>query len=373
MPSLGADMEEGTLVKWMVQPGDRVQRGDIMAVVHTEKAEIEVEVFETGVVDTLVAQPGAKLPVGAVLAILRAAEETPTPVSAPAPAPPVPPAGEERLRVSPLARRMAQDLGIDLSTIQGAGPHGAVERADVERAAAARVPAAPPAPGEAAKPPMASEEFRTGMRRAIAAAMARSNREIPHYYLETRIDMSAALRWLEAANRKRPVPLRLLPVALLLKAVAHALAEVPELNGYWKDDRHQPQEAVHIGLAISLRQGGLVVPAVLHADRKSLDELMSAMSDLIQRARAGRLRSSEITEGTITVTNLGDRGVETVLGVIYPPQVALVGFGKIAESPWAANGMLGVRPVLAATLAAGRNSSRPSPAGCNSRRSYDRV
>jgi pyruvate dehydrogenase E2 component (dihydrolipoamide acetyltransferase) len=189
------------------------------------------------------------------------------------------------------------------------------------------------------------------MRRAIAAAMARSNRDIPHYYLQTQIDMSSALRWLEAANRTRPVQQRLLPVALLIKAVTRALKEVPELNGYWKDDRNQSQDAVHVGFAISLRQGGLVVPAILLADQKNVDELMAAMSDLIQRARAGRLRSSEITDATITVTNLGDRGIETVFGVIYPPQVALVGFGRISERPWAEDGVLGVRPVLTATLA----------------------
>jgi pyruvate dehydrogenase E2 component (dihydrolipoamide acetyltransferase) len=190
------------------------------------------------------------------------------------------------------------------------------------------------------------------MRRAIAAAMTRSNREIPHYYLETRIDMSRALRWLEAANQQRSVKERLLSTVLLLKAVARALGDVPELNGYWQDDRHQPQEGIHIGFAIALRQGGLVTPALHHVDLKSLDEMMEAMRDQIMRARAGRLRSSEMTDATITVTNLGDLGVETVYGVIYPPQVALVGFGKIAEQPWAEQGMLGVRPVLTATLAA---------------------
>lgn len=350
MPSLGADMEEGTLVQWLVKPGDRVKRGDIIAIVHTEKADIEVEVFETGVVDQLLAEPGAKLPVGTALAILRTDGEA-APLTRPAPTAPIPlppAAPETRARVSPLARRLAQELGVDLAAVHGTGLHGAIERADVERAAAAakadKFAAVPPA-----KP--AGEEAYRGMRRAIAAAMARSNREIPHYYLKTQIEMTSALRWLEAANLKRPVQQRLLPAALLLKAVAHALADVPELNGYWIDDRHQPQEAVHIGFAISLRKGGLLVPAILHADRKSLDELMAATSDLIQRTRAGRLRSSEITDGTITVTNLGDRGVETVYGVIYPPQVALVGFGRITEQPWAQNGMLGVRPVLKATLA----------------------
>jgi pyruvate dehydrogenase E2 component (dihydrolipoamide acetyltransferase) len=189
------------------------------------------------------------------------------------------------------------------------------------------------------------------MRRAIAAAMARSNREIPHYYLETRIDMSRALRWLEMENQKRSVKERLLAVVVLVKAVARALGDVPELNAYWIDDRIQLREGIHIGFAISLRQGGLVIPAIHHADLKSLDELMEVLRDLIPRVRSGRLRSSELTDATVTVTNLGDLGVEVVYGVIYPPQVALVGFGKITEQPWAENGMLGIRPILRATLA----------------------
>jgi pyruvate dehydrogenase E2 component (dihydrolipoamide acetyltransferase) len=166
-----------------------------------------------------------------------------------------------------------------------------------------------------------------------------------------RIDMSRALRWLEAENQKRSIKDRLLPVVLLIKAVARALGDVPELNGYWLDERHQPQEAIHIGFAISLRQGGLVTPAIHHADLKSLDELMEVMRDLITRTRAGRLRSSEMTDATVTLTNLGDLGVEKVFGVIYPPQVALVGFGKVTEQPWVENGMLGIRPVVTATLA----------------------
>ena len=189
------------------------------------------------------------------------------------------------------------------------------------------------------------------MRRAIAAAMSRANRDIPHYYLETRIDMSRALPWLEAENQKRSLKERILPVVLLLKATAKALGDVPQLNGYWVDDQIQVQEAIHIGFAVALRQGGLVTPAIHHADLKNLDELMEAVRDLITRTRSGRLRSSELTDATITLTSLGDTGVEKVYGVIYPPQVALVGFGKIVEQPWAEKGMIGVRPVLTATLA----------------------
>ncbi|MCL4863716.1 MAG: 2-oxo acid dehydrogenase subunit E2, partial [Caldilineaceae bacterium] len=189
------------------------------------------------------------------------------------------------------------------------------------------------------------------MRHAIALAMARANREIPHYYLQIRIDMSKALKWLEAENQKRSIKDRILPVVLLLKATAKALVEFPELNGYWVDDHLQPQEAINIGFAIALRQGGLITPAIHNVDLKDMDELMEAMRDLIMRTRTGRLRSSEMTDATITLTNLGDLGVETVYGVIYPPQVALVGFGKITDQPWVENGMIGIRPVLTATIA----------------------
>jgi pyruvate dehydrogenase E2 component (dihydrolipoamide acetyltransferase) len=189
------------------------------------------------------------------------------------------------------------------------------------------------------------------MRQAIARAMARSNRDIPHYYLQQRIDLSKALKWLEAENQKRSIKDRILPVVLLIKAVAKGLTQVPALNAYYLDDRHQPQEGIHIGFAIALRQGGLITPAIHNADLKSSDELMEALRDLIMRTRAGRLRGSEMTDATITLTNLGDLGVETVYGVIYPPQVALVGFGKISDQPWVENGMIGIRPVLMATLA----------------------
>ena len=377
MPSLGADMEAGTLIEWLVKAGDTVARGDIIAAVETEKGIIEIEVFETGAVEQLCVQPGEHVPVGTVLAMIRSDDRGATvsqpeavveaqpeaPKSSPetvrrAPRRPHPvtlPTAEpgQRLRASPLARRLAAQHGIDLRSVQGTGPHGAIERADIERVLAARGPvetAPEPEQPAAARPP--TTDFQTGMRRAIAAAMSRSNRDIPHYYLETRIDMSRALRWLEAENQQRAIAERLLPVVVLLKAVAHALGAVPELNGYWLDDRLQSQTAVHIGLAIALRQGGLITPALHDVDQKSPGEIMAAMRDLITRARAGRLRSSEMTDATITVTNLGDLGVEKVYGVIYPPQVALVGFGKIMEQPWAENGMLGIRPVLTATLAA---------------------
>jgi pyruvate dehydrogenase E2 component (dihydrolipoamide acetyltransferase) len=247
----------------------------------------------------------------------------------------------QRIRISPLARTLASELGIDVATIRGTGAGGAITREDVEGAAA----------GNTAEKPATAPAEPVGMRRAIAAAMSRSNREIPHYYLETHIDMQRALEWLQADNTRRPLKERILPAVLLIRAVTRSLGDIPELNGYWTNDRLEMKESVNVGFAISLRAGGLITPAIMNAEQKNLDQLMAALGDLIARAREGHLRSSEMSEGTITITNLGDLGVETVYGVIYPPQVALIGFGRIQERPWAANGMLGVRPVLTATLA----------------------
>lgn len=346
MPSLGADMEEGTVIEWTIKPGDHVHRGDIIGCVRTEKADIDIEAWEDAIVDQILAKPGDTLPVGAVLALFRG-ESVPAAVPAPPVAVPASPEGE-RVHASPLARRIAKELGVDLNKVRGTGPHGAITQEDVQHAATIPTPAAKAASATTEKP---QADAQAGMRRAIAAAMARSNREIPHYYLETRINMECAVRFLESENQKRSVKDRVLVAALLIKAVAKSLNEVPELNGYWIDDRLQPKEAIHIGLAIALRQGGLVAPAIQNADAKSLGELMQAMSDLITRARSGHLRGSELTDGTITITHLGDLGVETVYGVIYPPQVAIVGFGRIVEAPWAEGTMLGVRPVLTATIA----------------------
>ena len=359
MPSLGADMEAGVLTRWLVKPGDRVKRGDIVAVVQTEKADVDVEIFETGEIERIVVPEGQKVPVGSVLAMLHVEGEAPTvtpapaaaPVPAPAaaapPAPAVPPAApRERLRASPAARRRAEELGVDLSVVQPTGPDGSITLDDVSKVAAAGKPAEPGPLDRAA-----------AMRRAIAAAMSRSNREIPHYYLSTEIDVGAALEWLAAENAKRGVAERILPAVLLLKAVARAARDVPEMNGFWTDAGFRPSPAVHLGVAISLRTGGLVTPAIHDADRKPLPELMIALADLVARARSGSLRSSEVSDPTLTVTNLGDLGVESVFGVIFPPQVSLVGFGRIVDRPRVRNGTVAARPTVLASLAADHRAS----------------
>lgn len=397
MPSLGADMDAGTILDWRVQPGDVVHRGDIVAVVDTEKSDIEVEVFEDGVVEELLVDVGEEVAVGTPLARLRpladAGPTAPEGPQRPEPAEPGPPTAGlvtapegGRVRASPQARRLAAEAGIDLAGITGSGPGGAVVAGDLPKPGPRPPSPEPPdrarraertrpsgistgtgpagavatavAPSEASEPTeRSSAERRAAMRHAIGELMARSTREIPHYHLATTVELSAALSWLRTGNDERSVTERILPAALLLKATALALREVPALNGFWADGGFQAADGVHLGVAVSLRGGGLVAPALHHADRLSLDEVMAGLKDLVERARAGRLRASEMADPTLTVTNLGDQGAEEVLGVIYPPQVALVGFGRIVERPWAADGMLGVRPVVRATLAADHRAS----------------
>jgi pyruvate dehydrogenase E2 component (dihydrolipoamide acetyltransferase) len=343
LPSLGADMDEATVVEWKVKPGDRVKRGDILLAVETYKGVIDVEVFDEGVIESIKVPAGEKVPVGTVLAVLSGgAGAAPTPPAAPETAPPVaaPSAPPTRPHISPVARKRAEQMGVSLEGIEGSGPDGSITLEDVWRAAAqpfARKPAAPAG----------------DMRSVIAAAMTRSKREIPHYYLGTTIDLKRASDWLAARNAARPVTERLLYSALLVKAVALALREWPELNGYWKEGRFQPGAGIHIGIAISLRQGGLVAPALRDADGKDLDGLMRALHELVTRARSGRLRASEMSDATITITNLGERGVETVYPVIYPPQVAMVGFGAVVKRPVVTVGdAIEAHPLVQASLAA---------------------
>ena len=346
MPTLGADMDAGTLVEWKVGPGDAVRRGDVVAVVETQKGAIDVEIWQGGTIERLVVSPGTKVPVGEVLALLRAEGETVAPAAAPA-APAVAAAAAGRVLISPAARKRAAELGVDLATVKPGEPGAAISIEDVERARAAAQPA-PPAAAVATAP----EDWHRRMREAIAAAMTRSKREVPHYYLSTDIDVTPLTAWLAAENLKRAPAERLLSAVPFMKAVALALREVPELNGVWADGVFRPSPSVHLGMAIALRGGGLVAPAIHDADTKSLDALMASLRDLVTRVRSGRLRSSEMSDPTITLTSLGELGVQQVIGVIYPPQSAIVGLGRISERPWAENGVVTARQVVTATLSA---------------------
>lgn len=360
MPSLGADMEAGTLVEWLVKPGDWVKRGDVVAVVETQKGAIEIETFQTGQIEEILVNLHSKVPVGTALARIRQEGEGkagPTAIASPPAAPKLPPAVPRRaapalrppvtgpaatgVRASPAARRLAQELGINLTTVTGSGAAGAITYADVERFGSTV------ASREKKRPSWLDLD---AMRTAIAAAMARSKREIPHYYLEHQVDVTACEQWLAQRNAALPPDSRLLFAALSIKAVALAVRRFPAFNGFYRDNKFEPASAVHVGVAIAIRGGGLAAPALHDADQLSLAELMSRMRDLVQRTRTGRIRSSEISDPTITVSSLGERGVETLYGIIYPPQVAIVGFGKAVARPWVIDGAVGPRSVIDVTL-----------------------
>ena len=376
MPSLGSDMDEGTLNEWLVKPGDKVTRGQVVAIVETTKAAVEVECWQEGTINELVVPVGETVQVGTTLATLAApgeqAEKPPrprpaakaaataatAPATTPSTAPPTAPTAPKtpstapgrRRWVSPAARRLAQSLGVDIDAVSGTGPQGAVTINDVEHAAAAK-PVAPPV----AKP--AAADRATQMRKSIAAAMSRSKREIPHYYLSEEVMLEKSLSWLTTRNAQRSIDERVLPAVLLLKAVGVAAQRFGEFNGFWREDGFEPAAGVHVGVGISLRGGGLVAPAIHDVPEKKLDELMNDLTDLVARARSFSLRSSEMSDPTITVTNLGDQGVDAVFGVIYPPQVAIVGFGQPAERVCVIEGGIRVVTTVQATLAADHRAS----------------
>lgn len=388
MPSMGADMESGTLREWKVKPGDVVKRGDIIAEVEAQKGIIEIECFEEGVIEKLLIEIDQKVPVGTPMALIRTAGEAsgafvvttaagtpqqPDITATPEPNAKTPPTVEVQhvskltafpkteeipqspgasvettvpkehgLRISPLARRMAEENHIDLNAVHGTGEDGAITKADIEKAILDKTAAT----ATATKPAATGSDT---IRQAVAAAMSRSNREIPHYYLESAIDMQAALDWLAKQNTERPVQQRLLLAPVLIKAAAKALRAVPELNAVW-DNGLQLKPDIHMGFVVSLRGGGIIVPAIHDADKKSIDELMAAMNDIIPRARALRLRSSELSDSTVTLTSLGEGGADKVFGIIYPPQVAVIGFGAVIQAPAVIDGQLVIRPTMHITL-----------------------
>ena len=356
MPSLGADMDAGTLVEWLKKPGDAVKRGDIIAVVDTQKSAIEIEVFTDGIVESLLVKPGERVPVGTVMATIRpaggTAAETPSAEAPRAQAPRLTAATakikpssaaaqvvpESGVRATPAARKKAAELDLDLSKV-APGPGGIIGLAEVEAAA------------------QAPKSARTGgisfveMRKAIGAAMARSHREIPHYYVSSTFNMSPFMAWLEAENANRPVPERLLYAAPLIRAVALALKTHPELNGHYVDDRFEEAEHIHLGVGIAMRGGGLIAPAILGAETLDLTTIMERLRDLVARVRGGRLKSSEMTAGTATLSNLGEGTADALMPLIYPPQVAIVGCGQIAERPWAVDGKVAAAKLMTVTVA----------------------
>jgi pyruvate dehydrogenase E2 component (dihydrolipoamide acetyltransferase) len=340
LPALGADMDEGTVVQWNVVPGDAVTRGQVVAVVETDKGAIDVEIFEDGVIRELVVAPGTKVPVGTVLARLETQAHSTSPTPAPA-----------RARTSPAARARARELGVEVGSLAGSGPGGVITIEDVEKAGRApRV--SPDKAGEGSSASADAGDRTGGMREAIAASMSRSKREIPHYYLSLTTDVTAAVEWLAARNASVPVTERLLFAALLIKAVALSCRDLKGFSGFYREGRYEESPLVHVGVAVAIRGGGLVAPAIMDTAQKPLPVLMEEFRQLVTRARAGRLRASELAAPSIILTSLGESAVDTVFPIIQPPQVAIVGAGAVGPRPWVVDGTVVPRQVIALSLGA---------------------
>ncbi|MDP9236024.1 MAG: 2-oxo acid dehydrogenase subunit E2 [Chloroflexota bacterium] len=420
MPQMGADMTEGTILRWLKHEGDPVARGEIIAEIETDKANVEIEAFEGGTFRKTLASEGDVIPVGGVIAVIAAPEDdvskyegatmppqaapgakapTPTAEAAPATTPPAtasaarpsssqstasgerppvptPPAevrkprpvapersngAGERLRVSPVARRIADERGIDLHQVHGSGPDGRIIRRDVESLAKGAPQSAQPAPpalsptesGErrsAAAPPQPMTMSK--MRQTIARRMSQSKREAPHYYLLIDIDMTDAAAFRAQANESLPENQHLSVNDLLVKASALALQSHPMFNVTMMDGGTPEQHAepnICIGIALD---DGLIAPALLDAGRKPLSQLAREAKDLIARAKGGSLRPDEVNAGTFTISNLGAYGVESLIAIIQPPQTAILGVGALTEQPVVRGGVVVVRQMMIVALSA---------------------
>jgi pyruvate dehydrogenase E2 component (dihydrolipoamide acetyltransferase) len=363
-PVLGADVTRATLVEWVKRPGDRVKMGDTVAILDTRKGAVEIDATADGVIEDVLFDIGAQVQVGQCLATIRLTGE-PQPLAPQIVPPPVvmpPPSASASnpgrlVTVSPRAQKLAADLNVDLTRIQGTGPNGSITSEDILRADRGLKPSTPtPAPAPAASPaPQRAEPRRAPAQQTPAPQPVKG--DVPQYYLSTPVDLSAALTWARLENERRPDRDQIMPAALLVKATALALREVPELNGFWTENGPQKSDAIHIGCAISSASGRLVAPALMNADQMDLGTLMRSLVDLVGRVRQGRVRSSELAAATITAMDFGDQGVEAAYAGVNAPQVAIIGFGKITERAWASAGRVEARPVMTITLSADSRAS----------------
>jgi pyruvate dehydrogenase E2 component (dihydrolipoamide acetyltransferase) len=371
MPQMGYDMREGTVVKWRKQEGEPVTRGEVIAEIETDKATVEMEAYSTGVLGRIVAEEGRTVPVGDLIAVITepgeavpAAEEltrgqpAPTPpaqaAAAPAPAPapsaaPAPaPAGE--IRATPIARRLAREKGIDLVQVTGTGPGGRITEADVlayeDGAKAAPVPPMTTAPTAA---PAERIEL-TRMRRAIAAVTVQSKRETPHFYITAEIDMTQAMALRRQINDALQDGTRVSVNDMIVKAATKTLETFPKFNASFQEDHLQIHPDINIGIAIALDEG-LIVPAIMGCQNKSLAEIARASGDLGQRAQGGTLRTEEYTGSTFSISNLGMFGaIDSFAAIIFPPNAAVLAVGTVKEQPVVREGQITVAQIMKGTI-----------------------
>lgn len=391
MPKMGDAMTEGKILRWMKRPGDAVAPGEPIVEIETDKVNVELPAEEAGTLLEVLAQEGQSVPVGHPIAVIGRPGEPPgtataratpgaepaapppaTPAEAPTPAPARVPA-EERIKASPLARRLAREHGVDLAAISGTGPEGRITKEDIEAYLARRAAAAPAAPGAPAAPappgtqvsppaapappavrpapPLRTEEVPLGRpRRTVAQRMVEAKGPVPHFYVTVEIRMDAALdlrRQLNAALGEKVVSVN----DLVVKAAALALRAFPNLNASYRGETVLRYGEVHVGVAVD-RPEGLIVPVIRHADRKGLVAIAREARDLAERARTGRLRPEELEGGTFTVSNLGMFEVEAFAAIINPPQAAILAVGTALARAVVDGGQVRAAHVMKATLSA---------------------
>jgi len=380
MPKMGDGMTEGTILRWLKKEGDTVEIGDIIAEVETDKASVELPAEASGKLTNILAKEGDTVPVGTVIAEILGEGEQPQVTSPTEPAvaaeQPAAPGGEiavpetgvspteaparERVKASPLARRIAEEAGIDLAMVRGTGPGGRIVERDVQqfiaaRQAAPRVPTAEPSP--AVSPPevavLAGGEPLSRMRRLIAERTTLTKQTVPHFYVTMDIDMTEAMALRERLNAALPEDAPKISFNdLVTKACALALARYPQVNALYQNDRVYPSSEVHIGIMVAV-PGGLLVPVLRHCERKTLRQIAVETRQLVERARSGRLASDELTGATFSISNLGMYGVDEFIAIINPPAVAILAVGAVQKQPVAMDDdTVAVRPRMKVTLSA---------------------
>ncbi len=383
MPKLGFDMAEGTLVEWVKKVGDAVAEGEVIAIIETDKANVEVTSFKAGTLRQVLVEAGTVVPIGRPIAVIGSADEAidlatlgvkqaappakkeekvaPT---APAPvAPAVARAGP--VIASPVARRMADELGIDLGQVQGSGPEGRIVKRDIEEYLKMREQApakAPPLPILTPSYPPTAEEYHvqplTPMRQTIARRTTESKQQVPHFYITMEVDMEAALALRQQLNALlspggdlRSEEASISVNDLLTKAAAVALKQFPNVNASFAGSEVRVHDQINIGIAVA-REVGLVTTVLRDADKKPLAQIAHESRELIARAREGRMKAEEMVGGTLTISNLGMFGVEHFIAIISPPQAAVLAIGAIQQVPVVKNGQLAAGTRLKATISA---------------------
>ncbi len=376
MPSLGFDMVEGTVARWLKKEGDPVEKGEPIVEIETEKATVEVEATASGNLKEILVPAGETVKVGTVIGTIAAPEEKPEekPKRREPKSPPSAPAAEDakrapgkvqrppeerreepgkaeppgrRIKVSPVARRMAEEAGIDLSRLEGSGPGGRILERDVREAMGEKTPSAVP---EAKTGPPAGEPApMSRMRKAIARRMAESKAKAPHFYLTADIHMEEAMKMREQLNSDASDSDKISVNDLIVAAAARTLARFPEMNATYRDESIEKHSRIDIGIAVALPDG-LIPPVMRNADRKSLREIAAGSRELGERARAGRLRAEDLGSGTFTISNLGMFDVEEFIAIINPPEAAILAVGAVTPRPIAAGGEVRIARMMKATL-----------------------